>query len=101
MSKNKILILPKAEKFILNLDTEIAKILMKRISNLECNPIPKESNHILDVIKNNFLCELCFKKWRIYYIFSNKKIIIDNIIYEGKISILKGEKNHKAGTKGI
>ena len=44
-------------------------------------------------------CEFSFKTIRIYYIITNKEIIIEKIKYLGTVDIIDLKNNHKSGNK--
>ena len=88
-----------AEKFLLKLDNSVQKELDNIIQNhLRYRPFPINKKHILDSKGDVLLCELAYKKYRIYYEYKDGSIFISNIQYEGIINILKGSSNQKSGS---
>lgn len=88
-----------AEKFLDKLDFSIQKEFDRLIlEELAKNPLPLNKKHILDTKGNSLLCELDFKKWRVYYIYTNETILIAQISFDGIVRILDGYSNHKSGS---
>ena len=89
----------KAEKFIKNLDFSIKKRVIKNIKSLQYYPYPRDKKHILETIGSTILCELSVDKLRVYYTVEDRFIVIEDIEYDGIISVLEGHSNHKSGSK--
>jgi mRNA-degrading endonuclease RelE of RelBE toxin-antitoxin system len=95
-----IIIEKKAEKFLNKLDNSIRVEFDRLIMNtLAENPFPINRKHILSSKGNALLCELDYKKWRIYYEYKDSTIIIAGIMYDGIVSILEGTSNDKSGSR--
>lgn len=89
----------KAKKFIQKLDFSIKKRVIKRIKELEMDPFPRNKQHILETAGSSLLCELAIDKLRIYYTVEDRFIVIENIEYEGVVTLVEGSSNHKSGSK--
>lgn len=88
-----------AEKFLLKLDNSVQKELDNIIQNhLWHRPFSTNKKHILASKGDVLLCELAYKKYRIYYEYKDGLILISNIQYDGVINILKGSSNQKSGS---
>ena len=92
-----LIIEKKVEKEISKLEKRIRKRVLNKLETLKKFPIPKDKNHILDINKNFFLCELDIDKYRIYYIVEYNKVIINKIKYRGNV-IIQYLKSHKSGS---
>lgn len=95
----KIKLEKKARRFISKLDSQIKKKVITKINSLEQSPFPKNKSHILDLAGNSMLCELSIEKIRVYYTIENQFVVIENIEYDGVVSVLDGKLNHKSGNK--
>ncbi len=90
----------KVLKVLKKTDEKLRKICIKKINNLAKIPFPQDKKHILDIKKDRMLCELAIDKIRIYYEITQGKVIINDILYLGKVEVKNGSKSHKAGSKG-
>ena len=84
-------------KFLKKLDFSIRKDIDKKIRVLEEDPFPRDKKHILASSGASLLCELSHQKWRIYYTIENCFVVIEDIEYDGTVSIIEGYNNHKSG----
>ena len=63
-------------------------------------PYPKAKKHILEVNKQgDYLCEFAINKFRFYYEIRAGVVVIEEVEYLGKVTVLEGHGNHKSGNK--
>ena len=87
------------EKFLSKLDNSVQKEINNIIQNhLKYKPFPTNKKHILDSKGDVLLCELAYKKYRIYYEYIDGLIFISGVQYDGVINLLKGSSNQKSGS---
>lgn len=97
----------KAKKFLKNLDFSMKNRIDNELEKLKFKPFPKNKKHILDTSQISLLCELSIDKLRIYYTIEDGFIVIEEIInkkikkieYEGIVTLIEGQNNHKSGNK--
>lgn len=87
----------RAVRFLEKLDISVRREIDKKIKSLEENPYPSNKNHILASSGASLLCEMSYRKWRLYYTVENCFVVIEDIEYEGTVGILEGYSNHKSG----
>ena len=75
------------------------KHFTKKIESLKKKPIPDDKKHILDFNRGRFLCEFSIQNYRFYYEVLNGEIIINQVLYLGKVDINYAKK-HKSGSFG-
>lgn len=94
----KLKIEKRAAKFLEKVDASARRDIDRKIEALAENPFPQNKKHILASSGASLLCELSYKKWRLYYTIENCFVVIEDIEYDGTVSILEGHGNHKSGT---
>ncbi|MFT4326673.1 MAG: hypothetical protein ACMXYK_04180 [Candidatus Woesearchaeota archaeon] len=97
----KIKLEKKAKKFIHKLDEQQKNLVTKSIDKLAEAPFPKNKSHILKLAGSSMLCELAIKKIRVYYTIENQFVVIEEIEYDGIVTILDGKHNHKTGNSSF
>jgi mRNA-degrading endonuclease RelE of RelBE toxin-antitoxin system len=95
----RVVVEKKVDKFISKLDKEQNIRVLKKLVNLEDNPIPKDKKHIIDTKGAALLCEFTVDKLRFYYEISNGIIWINEVQFAGEVKVISGYANHKSGNK--
>jgi len=95
----RVVVEKKVDKFISKLDSDLYKRTLKKLLDLEENPIPTNKKHILASKGHAMLCELGIDKLRFYYEISHGVIWINEVEYLGEIKVINAYSNHKSGNK--
>ncbi len=82
-----------------NKDANLKKRFKKELEILRKNPIPPNRKHVLEHENRNLLCEFAIDKFRFYYEIKTGEIVINNVVYLGKVTVLEGHSNQKSGNK--
>ena len=89
----------KAKKFLKNLDFSIKSRIDNELEKLKYKPFPRNKKHILDSSQISILCELSVDNLRIYYTIEDGFIVIEEVEYEGIVTLIEGQNSHKSGNK--